>query len=93
MQHEPKLLGKHCLGLILLTCEIPLVLIFLQEYSYNIIINDLDTALEGIPRKFADNTKLGGTVDSLKGRDALQRDLEKLGSWAITKQKKFNKGK
>ena len=42
---------------------------------------------------FADDIKLGGAVDSSEGREALQRDLNKSGVWAITNHVKFNKGK
>jgi len=41
--------------------------------------------------KFEDNTKLGGAVDSLKGREALQRDFNKWEHWAITNSINFNK--
>ncbi|KAF4790485.1 hypothetical protein TURU_140640 [Turdus rufiventris] len=73
------------------TNEVPQGFI-LSPVLFNNFINDLDTGLEEIPRKFANDRKLGGAVDSLKGREALQKDLDKLESWAITNQK-FNKGK
>ena len=44
---------------------------------FNLFINNLDAGLEGIVIKLSDNTKLGGAVDMLTGREALQRDLDK----------------
>lgn len=58
---------------------------------FNVFVDYMETGMECTLSKLADNTKLYGTVNTLKGRDAIQRDLDRLGRWAYEKLMKFNK--
>jgi len=63
---------------------------------FNTFINDIDSRTVWCTQslcKFADGTKLSDAVDTPEGRDAIQRDLDRLEEWGHVNLKGFNQGK
>ena len=60
---------------------------------FSIFISDLDEGIECMVSMFADDTKLGGVADTPEDHAVIQRDLDRLVSWARRNIIKYNKGK
>jgi len=50
----------------------------LGRILFNIFISNVYIGIECTLGEFADDTKLSGAVDTFEGRDAIQRDLERV---------------
>jgi len=62
--------------------------------TFSLFISDVNDVTECAFSDFADNTNLSGVVDRIEGRDAIQRDLDRLQRWAQEKNlMRFNEFK
>ncbi|PKU40569.1 rna-directed dna polymerase from mobile element jockey-like [Limosa lapponica baueri] len=61
--------------------------------ALNIFVGNMDSGIESTLSKSVNDTKLCGVIHTLEGRNAIQRDLNRLERWARVNLMKFNKVK
>jgi len=64
-----------------------------DDEEKGVFVGAVDRGIECTLSKFADDTKLCCAVDKLEGRNAIQRDLDRLERWDCANLMKFNKAK
>ncbi|KAJ7409329.1 rna-directed dna polymerase from mobile element jockey-like [Willisornis vidua] len=60
---------------------------------FSIYVSEMDYGIECILRKSADDTQLCGAFNMLEGRDAIQKDQDRLERWTHVKLMTCNKDK
>ena len=65
----------------------------LRLLLFNVFISDVGSGIKCTLSKFADDTKLNGTVDANGGRDAIWKDPDRLEKWVCMNLMGFYKTK
>jgi len=65
----------------------------LGQVLFNTFVGEMDNGIECTLSKFASDTKVCGSVNTLERWDAIQRDIDRIERWACVNLIKFNKAK
>ena len=63
----------------------------LGPVMFNTFVSNIDSEIECTLSKFTNDTKLCGVVDTLEGRGAIQRGLDRLERWDCANLMKLNR--